>query len=509
MMYLQPCSGLVFLRFNQLDSRQKLLWILATGLMLRWFFALYSEQIHHADEIFQYLEQAHRLVFGYGVIPWEYRFGIRSWLIPGLAASLLWPLKWLGLDDPALYIPLIKIFFATLSLSLVSSLYRIGQALASERAGLVAAASASFWYELIFFSSKGTPEVLATYAFCAALALAVSPESRQYPSTFGALSALSLILRMHYAPAIGLLLLIGIFMNFRKNIGRVIATFLVIIALAGWLDLLTWGQWFASYYNNFLFNKLYSLNELFGITPFWYYFGSLMACSFGLFAVIGLLATLSPRKTWIPLSLVTLILGSHSLIAHKEHRFIILAIPLFLLLFAILMDQFLRHYRDCPTGRIGSITAGVLFGAISLVGAADLIPFQTIVYPNGLASRQSVLLAIHEARTDPQFMAPLILDTPWSQTGGYYYVHRDIPVYYELHLGDLKPGDYSRHFSHIICPQGYPPLPGYDVFMTIKEIEIRKRTHPTLPLEPPPIDTRNIPQPGIDGVFQPRISRRI
>ena len=35
------------------------------------------------DEVFQYLEQAHRLVFHVGLVPWEYVLGIRNWLIPG------------------------------------------------------------------------------------------------------------------------------------------------------------------------------------------------------------------------------------------------------------------------------------------------------------------------------------------------------------------------------------------------------------------------------------------
>ena len=28
--------------------------------------------IHHADEAFQTVEQAHRVVFGYGLVPWEF-----------------------------------------------------------------------------------------------------------------------------------------------------------------------------------------------------------------------------------------------------------------------------------------------------------------------------------------------------------------------------------------------------------------------------------------------------
>jgi hypothetical protein len=31
---------------------------------------------------FSVTEQAHRLVFGYGLVPWEFQLGMRSWLLP-------------------------------------------------------------------------------------------------------------------------------------------------------------------------------------------------------------------------------------------------------------------------------------------------------------------------------------------------------------------------------------------------------------------------------------------
>ena len=42
-----------------------------------------------ADEIFQTSEQAHRLVYGSGLVPWEFQLGMRSWLLPGVIAALM------------------------------------------------------------------------------------------------------------------------------------------------------------------------------------------------------------------------------------------------------------------------------------------------------------------------------------------------------------------------------------------------------------------------------------
>ncbi|MSP03949.1 MAG: hypothetical protein EXR05_01570 [Acetobacteraceae bacterium] len=48
------------------------------------------------DEVFQYLEPAHRLVHGTGLIAWEYAAGLRSWLLPGVLAAVLWLASLIG-----------------------------------------------------------------------------------------------------------------------------------------------------------------------------------------------------------------------------------------------------------------------------------------------------------------------------------------------------------------------------------------------------------------------------
>ena len=58
-----------------ISERQGRIWfwgILAVAALLR-ILAFNSFSAHHPDELIQYLEQAHRIVFGYGVVPWEFR----------------------------------------------------------------------------------------------------------------------------------------------------------------------------------------------------------------------------------------------------------------------------------------------------------------------------------------------------------------------------------------------------------------------------------------------------
>ena len=70
--------------------------LLALALGLRVGFASCYPNFFHADEVYQTLEPAHRLVYGYGVIPWEWRTGIRSWILPVFLAGVMRVTGWMG-----------------------------------------------------------------------------------------------------------------------------------------------------------------------------------------------------------------------------------------------------------------------------------------------------------------------------------------------------------------------------------------------------------------------------
>ena len=67
-----------------------LLAVLALALALRLAAIVAFPSLHHPDENFQLFEQAHRIAFGYGVVPWEFREGIRSPVEPYGLAGLFW-----------------------------------------------------------------------------------------------------------------------------------------------------------------------------------------------------------------------------------------------------------------------------------------------------------------------------------------------------------------------------------------------------------------------------------
>ncbi len=57
-------------------------WLVLAGTFLFHFEIIRAyRNLAWPDEIFQTLEQGHRLAFGYGIIPWEFREGVRFYWI--------------------------------------------------------------------------------------------------------------------------------------------------------------------------------------------------------------------------------------------------------------------------------------------------------------------------------------------------------------------------------------------------------------------------------------------
>src|SRR5207247_4899918 len=86
------------------------LYVLASALlvggMLRVWLAFNDDGISYPDEIHQSLEPAHRLVFGYGLVAWEFVEGARNWLFTGTIDALLELCRIIGIEEPIVTIGL-------------------------------------------------------------------------------------------------------------------------------------------------------------------------------------------------------------------------------------------------------------------------------------------------------------------------------------------------------------------------------------------------------------------
>jgi len=79
---------------------------LIVAVVVRILIAISTRTFFQPDEYFQSLEPAHRLVFGYGFLTWEWlsEHPIRSILYPALNVPVYWLLKVLKIDDGQLLV---------------------------------------------------------------------------------------------------------------------------------------------------------------------------------------------------------------------------------------------------------------------------------------------------------------------------------------------------------------------------------------------------------------------
>ncbi len=478
------------------DSQRKTLFtIVLCALIIRIVLALISDNFNHPDENFQIYEQAHRLVFGYGIIPWEFRFSVRSWIVPGLIAVMLYPFKLLGWDNPNIYVPLIRVILGLISVSIVISAYFIGKKISSPKAGIWAAFFCAAWYEIIYFSIRPLNEVWATTFFIAAMAFSVKSENNLNLVLGGILTALTIAVRLHYFPVVLLFIIVLFFINDKRRLFAYLAAFIVTIIIVGIFEKLTVGGFYESYLNYYKFNKSFSMTELSpGVSAFTFaeqlVYSSMI---FGwLFILLGLIVW---RKAWFLLLFVAAVLGLHSVIPLKEHivsiRFVYIVIPLYMIIGGIALSEILSKINIRTN--LSGIMIAVLFLVISAFGAFDILPREKQVYKHNIFYRDPGLSAYRYLFKQKKIAGVFDNADFWFQSGGFYYLHRDIPLYF-----DNTPPPSLDYVSHIVTKENLYGLVGFELIMTFGNISVYSRTDSTFNYKTDFRYDHNMYQSGID-----------
>jgi len=316
-----------------MSARRQIVLVLGFALLLRLFaYALFGG-ILHADEIYQYAEQAHRLVFGQGVVPWEYRAGIRSWLFPGLLAGVMEAARPLG-SGPVVQNAAVAAFLSLLSLPGVACCMLWGRRAAGAAGGLAAGVLAAGWSENVLISIH--PLLDGVGADCLVpgvflLERAASGASRAGLLRAGALLGLTLAVRLQLAPAVfwAWLRLCGT--RPRSAALPTLAGMAVPVLLSGLLDWITLGSPFRSIIGYVTYNNQ-GAADYFGVDPWFHYGHMLLWATQWLFPLLAVCACMGAARLPLLLELAAIILLSFSAVPHKEFRFILPALPFLLTL---------------------------------------------------------------------------------------------------------------------------------------------------------------------------------
>ncbi|MBS0255581.1 MAG: hypothetical protein JSS36_10365 [Proteobacteria bacterium] len=277
-------------------------------------------EIGYADEFMQYLEQAKRIASGQGIQPWEYRYGARGSLIAQVLAGPWW-LGWKlapGLEGAMLAA---RWAFVALTLIALPAAWRLGR-LTSPAHGLAALAVVGLWYESVLLSTLLLSEVLGAALLLAGAALLLDPApTRARLRWAGLLLGLGVVARLQYAPFAAVLVITALGRRWAPW-WQVILGGLGAAAIGAASDLYAGRAPFMWILVNLHYNMAEGRAARFGAEGPWAY-ARMLLDHLGPATPLILAAACAVPARYRPLLWAALAnLVFHSLIAHKEYRFI-------------------------------------------------------------------------------------------------------------------------------------------------------------------------------------------
>jgi hypothetical protein len=456
--------------------------LLLLGLAVRVFAFWTQTYVIFNDETFQYFEQGHRLAFGTGVVPWEFVDGIRSWLLPGLIGGLM-RLAGTVSDDPLVYVRLVRFLCATLSLIVILVAFRQGERRDGLAGGIVSGGFCTIWFDLVYFAPAVLTEVLAAHLAILAIFLGQGPDQRTQRRLLliGGLFGLAACLRFQYGPGLLAAMLWQYRLSLRHWRWLLLGGLAVVLPVGGLLDALTLGSPFQSIWLNLQRNSIDQVSSGMGVEPASYFLQYLAVTLYPL-PVLGTLLILGVSRMPALAVAAAVTLLVHSLVPHKEVRFIYLAIAAAPILIGLGAASVLHHPRPV-LGHWAATGGAVLF---LVAGAA--VSWQTGTGTLGARwqlDRASIQASL-AAHAEPDMCGLAIRDVWFWRSGGYTYLNRDVPIYFGYYDPDLKlPGSgrpevvrVMRHgravpqftldrvsaetsrYSHMIADRGFAE-PGY------------------------------------------------
>jgi hypothetical protein len=422
---------------------------LVGGAAPRIWLALFDQGIFWPDEIYQSLEPAHRLVFGYGMRSWEFIEGARSWAFPGMLAAVLRACAALGIDSPENYLAVVRLLFAGIGVATAYGCYVLARACGASP--LPAACAAALWAlaaPAIYFAPRAMSETASALPVVFGFALAVRPRGRLGQQAAGAaLLGLATAFRLQNALfCVGLLALLAARREWRQTAAATTALALCAVGY-GLLDRLTWGGWFRSAELYLRFNLIEGQAAHWGVKPPWEYLRLLWTSMGGAGVLLVALTACAWTRARGLMFVTAGYLLVHALTPHKELRFILPALPLLCALAGVGIDGLADLPRLSAAGRrilpLSAALATVFAATIAAVrlpgltfgdlGQYDQDPPGPNLYYKPHASAfddggpvNRLLLAAHHR---PDLCGLKVETAPLTWTGGYTYLHRNVPLY--------------------------------------------------------------------------------
>jgi hypothetical protein len=259
-----------------------------------------------------------------------------------------------------LHIYLMRGLLALISLGVPVAWYDLARPI-GRRHAIVAAWVGACWCEVVYFAVRPSAEALGLSLLFPALALAqrLRRNPRPWPAVaLGLLLAVGFVVRFHYLPAIGLIALWGIGRHWRQVMPGLVLGLIAGLALGGLGDVVTGHPPLVWIWRSIAFNVVEGGSALFGTQPPWWLVTyQVQTWSWATLAIVPLMVVGARRQPWL-LAIALAVFIPHSLIAHKEYRFVLLGTTTLVLLAAIGSVEVYgaleasRWRRFVPRGRV-------------------------------------------------------------------------------------------------------------------------------------------------------------
>lgn len=430
----------------KLSQHKELIFILLASIITKTSIIILLPNFYHADENFQLFEQAHRLAFGYGIKPWEFEDGVRSLVLPSVLAGIFGFVSRIS-GSPEVYIGVARGILACFSLLAVAAVYYYALTISRIHA-IVAAAALALWYEAVYFSIRPLTECVAATALICSVCygvLAVRSGRHRLLLVSGFFASLAVMLRFHIGPGVFLLAIWICRLDVRHRWLPFILGGLPPLILFGASDWIAWGAPFSSFIKSFQINLLDGKAKHFGVEPYYWFFAEIWrdwAVCVPLFA--GLIAYKFKEKLpWILVG--ASIVLSHSLIEHKEYRFIYPALMCFVIAAALGSADVLQKAIAALPARKQLLTAlTLLLWCTASAALAVSPPF----LHNWKRSRE-LIQAYYFLHDQKDMCGLLTFDTGWWDSGGYAHLHRNVPIYDNM-TADFETEDATPHANYVL-----------------------------------------------------------
>jgi phosphatidylinositol glycan class B len=317
--------------------------------------------------------------------------------------------------------------------------------------GLVAAT----WFEMVYFSFRPLTEAVSYDFLLVSLSLSSVPPkelSWQRLVLIGFCIGVSLMLRIQMIT--GLLFLavwIGR-LEFRERWAPMILGGIPPLLVFGLADWMAWGSPFHSYIAYVQINLIEGKASTFGVDPaFWYFKSIVILWSLATPAILGLIA-IRARTSAVWLGVAFCIIATHSLIPHKEYRFIFPATACLVLIAAMGSADLIERVRI----RLRPHSARYLVAG----GAAFWVAVSTsLAFADGFSFQwfraRDLIKTEYWLAAQPDLCGLLIYDVGVDfdnsafDSGAYAYLHRDVPLQSRFHEPDEARRS-SQEFNYIV-----------------------------------------------------------